>query len=334
MLAVSVSLITVAVAVVLGLPLRDPDGIAGPAFVRLPLILTLMFALDVIPRGIRRARGLRGARASIAAVIRERWSRRSLLLVLVGLISFYLTYVSYRNLKSFLPFVREGTADAALLNLEPGLLVGEEPAMLLHDLLGTGLAAQILSSIYIFFLVFVPISLGAALVWTRDFARGYWYVTTLGANWVLGAASYYLLPSLGPVFVRPSLYGDLPVTAVSRLQHTLLTERLEVLANPHATQALSGVAGFASLHVAIAFSAALIAQLVGVRPALRYALWVFFCLTTVSAIYFGWHYLIDVLAGLAIGGVAVWAGALGTGQALRGPRFPMRATLDEQAKAS
>jgi membrane-associated phospholipid phosphatase len=333
LLAALASLVTVAVAVVLDLPLRDPDGIAGPAWLRLPLIVTLMFALDVIPRAINRAHGLRGAPASIAAVVRERWSRRSLLLMLVGLVSFYLTYVSYRNLKSFLPFARDGIADDALLDLEPGLLFGEEPALLLHDLLGTGLAAEILSPVYIFFLVFVPISLGAALVWTRDLFRGYWYVTTLGVNWVLGVASYYLVPSLGPVFVRPSLYADLPVTGVSQLQDTLLAERLEVLADPHATQAMNAVAGFASLHVAIVFSAALVAQLGGVNRVLRRALWAFFWMTTVSTMYFGWHYLIDVLGGLVIGLVAVWAGALATGHELRGRlAFPMR-PMDERPEA-
>ena len=328
-------LVTIAIAEAQDLPLRDPDGVAGPAIVRLPLILALMFAIDVVPRGIRRARGLRGAGAAIVAVVRERWSRRTLGLALVGLVSFYLTYVSYRNLKSFLPFLHEGTLDDALLDLEPGLLFGEEPSMLLHDLLGTSVAAHVLSSVYVFFLVFVPISLGAALIWTRNLARGFWYVTALGVNWVLGVLSYYLVPSLGPVFVRPSLYADLPYTGVTELQQTLSTERLQVLANPHATQALSGVAGFASLHVAIVFSAAIIAQLVGVHRLLRRALWAFFLLTIVSTVYFGWHYLIDVLAGLVIGALAVAVGAIATGQVpWSSLRLPVRPMFDEQAKAT
>ena len=334
LLAGLVSIVTVVLAVVLDLPLRDPDGIAGAAWVRLPLILTVMFALDVIPRAIKRAHGLRDAPAAIVAVVRERWSRRSLLLVLVGLVSFYLTYVSYRNLKNFLPFAREGILDDALLDLEPGLLFGEEPATLLHDLLGTGLAAQILSPIYIFFLLFVPISLGAALVWTRDVARGCWYVTTLGVNWVLGIASYYLVPSLGPVFVRPSLYADLPVTGVSRLQDSLLSERLEVLANPQTTEAMNALAGFASLHVAIVFSAALVAHLGGLHRLVRLALWAFFWMTTVSTMYFGWHYPIDVLGGIVIGLVAVWAGAMATGHELRGRLRVAMSRVDERPEAS
>jgi membrane-associated phospholipid phosphatase len=333
LLAVLITLVTVAVAAALDQPLHDPDGIAGPAWVRLPVILTLMFALDVIPRAVIRARELRRTPPAIAAVVRERWSRHSLLLVLVGLVSFYLTYVSYRNLKSYLPLAREGVADDALLDLRPGLLFGEEPATVLHDLLGTGLAAEILSAVYIFFLLFVPISLGAALVWTRDIARGFWYVTTLGVNWVLGVASYYVLPSLGPVFVRPSLYAELPVTGVSRLQDALRADRLELLTNPDAAGAMNSIAGFASLHVAIVFSAALVAQLGGLRRPLRWALWAFFWMTTLATIYFGWHYLIDVLAGLVIGLVAVWAGAVATGHELRGRLgYPMR-LVEQRAEA-
>ena len=120
LLAGLLTLVTVAVAAVLDLPLHDPDGIAGPAWVRLPLILTVMFALDVIPRAVIRARGLRRIPSSVTAVVRERWSRHSLLLVLVGLVSFYLTYASYRNLKSYLPFARDGVADHACLRQNGG----------------------------------------------------------------------------------------------------------------------------------------------------------------------------------------------------------------------
>jgi membrane-associated phospholipid phosphatase len=303
-----------------GLPLRDPDGVAGPAYVRLPAILALFFALDVVPRGVWRARGGRRSLALVRDVVAERWPRRRLVLAVVGLVSFYLTYVSYRNLKSFLPFVREGTEDGALLVLDRAMGFGRDPATLLHDLLGTGIAAHVLSPVYLFFLLFVPISLGAALVWSKDIARGYWYVTALGANWLLGTLSYYALPSLGPVYVRPELFGALPETGTSRLQDSLLEHRLEALAGPFFTNEASGIAGFASLHVAIVFSAALIAHLLGLARLVRWSMWLFLLLTVLATIYFGWHYLIDDVAGIAIGALAVWIGAVATGHELRGGR--------------
>jgi membrane-associated phospholipid phosphatase len=316
-LALATAGFTVAMAVAMDLPLRDPDGIAGPAYVRLPLILALMFALDVVPRALRRARGPRDFAAATRAVVGERWSWRRAGLVFVGLMSFYLTYVAYRNLKSFLPFVRDGRADAALLDLDAAMAFGSDPAQVLHALLGTGISAHVLSIGYVFFLVFVPLSLGAALVWTRDLRRGYFWVTALCINWVLGALSYYVLPSLGPVYVRPELFADLPFTEVTRLQTQLLTHRVEVLASPHGTQNLHGIAAFASLHVAIVFSAALVAHLIRTRRLLRWSLWAFLVMTILATIYFGWHYLIDDVAGLGIGAVAVWLAALATGHELR-----------------
>jgi len=307
-IAFGTAAVTVSMAAALGLPLRDPDGLAGPAYVRLPAILALFFALDVLPRAARRR--------SLRAVVAERWSRRRLGLVLVGLVCFYVVYVGYRNLKSFVPFARDGTADPALLEVDRAMGFGTAPSELLHSALGTGVVAHVLSAAYVLFLVFVPISLGAALVWTRDLRRGYLWVTALCANWVLGAASYYVLPSLGPVYVRPELFADLPRTAVSRLQDTLLEHRVDVLADPSATDAVHGIAAFASLHVAIVFSAALIAQLVGLARPVRWALWTFLGLTLLATVYFGWHYVVDDVAGLAIGAAAVWIGMRASGHRL------------------
>jgi hypothetical protein len=313
LLAAAMAVATVVMAMALDLPLRDPDGLAGPAYVRLPLIIAIMFALDVIPRTFVRWRGGSRLRAAARAVIADRWSGQRFALVLTGLVSFYVIYVAYRNLKSFLPFARDGLADPGLLDLDRAMAFGQDPATLLHTILGTGVSAHVLSVIYIFFLVFVPMSLGAALVWSRDLRSGYWWVTALCVNWVLGVLSYYVLPSLGPAFVLPELFSDLPVTGVSELQNTLQAHRLEVLRDPFATVEVQGIAGFASLHVAIVFSAALLAHLLRLARAIRWAMWAFLAATVLATIYFGWHYLVDDLAGFVIGGLAVWIGALATG---------------------
>jgi membrane-associated phospholipid phosphatase len=43
-------------------------------------------------------------------------------------------------------------------------------------------------------------------------------------------------------------------------------------------------------------------------------MWVFFALTVVATIYFGWHYIVDDVAGALIAIVSVWVGGLATGQ--------------------
>ena len=101
------------------------------------------------------------------------------------------------------------------------------------------------------------------------------------------------------------------------------------MANPDATNAVQSIAGFASLHVAVIFTAALVAQFVGAPRLLRLALWVFFGLTVVATIYFGWHYVIDDIAGLAIAVVAVYAGGILVG--FRPPPFGSSALVRERS---
>jgi hypothetical protein len=42
-------------------------------------------------------------------------------------------------------------------------------------------------------------------------------------------------------------------------------------------------------------------------------MWVYWVLTSLSTVYFGWHYLLDDIAGFGIGLFAVWVGAKMTG---------------------
>ena len=316
-MAVAVAVVSGLVAIVcalhLGLPLRDPDGFLGPTYVRLPLIVALMLAADVLPRAVARARSARGLVDQLVLVSRERWPWRRLLPALLGLVAFYATYVSYRNLKHFLPLLRTDIVDDELVESDLWLTGGTAPAEYLHDLLGTGATAHVLSWVYLAFLIFVPASIALALVSRNRSREASWYVTALCINWSLGTASYYLLPSKGPVYAQPELFWDLPETGTSSLQHSLLVSRWLVLQDPQGTERIQSIAAFASLHVSIIFTAALIAQLTLRSVAVRTVLWGFFGLTAISTIYFGWHYVVDDVAGLAIGGIAVLLAAWGTG---------------------
>jgi hypothetical protein len=308
------------------LPVRDADGILGSRLPLLVLTIVAFLIIDVVPRAAQRTGWrLRGLAGALRQVIRERWSWKRLAIILLGIIAFYATYLAYRNLKSFLPLITPQDLDRDLLRMESDVLGGTHPFEILHTLLGTGAAAHVLSWIYLFFLAFVPISLGASLIASINPLPGLWWVLTLGVNWTLGTLSYYLVPTMGPWFIAPQLFADLPETGVSRLQNALWTERLEVLSNPELTNAVQSIAGFASLHASITFSAALIAHFLGLHRILRIALWVFFGLTMLATVYFGWHYVLDDIAGLAIGGFAVWISAL-----LTGNRAALRRRKEEQ----
>ncbi len=296
------------------LPLRDPDGLAGPAYIRLPLIVVLCFLADVVPRVLITNRGFSNFAASCKDYTRARWTRSRIALVTVGLGTFYVVYVAYRNLKGFLPFVRPRVLyDGMLLKLDKALVFGHDPADVLHSALGTGITAHLLSFVYVAFLLFVPLSLGAALVWSKNVSTGFWYVAALCINWVLGAASYYWMPSLGPFLAKQSMFIDLPSTGVTKLQSDLAAGRELYRHDPFASDSVQSVAAFASLHVSIIFTAALICHYVIPNKWVRWTMWGYFALTAVSTVYFGWHYLLDDAAGIAIGFIAVWIGAKAAG---------------------
>ncbi|MCW2821117.1 MAG: inositol phosphorylceramide synthase [Marmoricola sp.] len=298
-------------------PLRDPDGFLGPAWVRLPMLLFGAFVADILPRTLWRSRGRIGQfRSEARLLIREHWSRDRITLVVLGLVCFYVTYVSYRNLKNFLPFVRAGKTrqgDYELHKFDQWLMFGHDPALLLHDLLGTSISAHALSWIYLIFLPMVPISVTIWLVWSRNVSFGYWYVTAQCICWTLGTASYYMIPTLGPNFASPWLYEDLDTTGVTALQNALYWGRQSVLNDPLAN-GVQSVAGFASLHVGVTLLMALVAQYTVRHRVIKIVLWTYMGLVVLSTSYFGWHYIADDIAGAVIAFISFYLGGIATGQ--------------------
>jgi membrane-associated phospholipid phosphatase len=321
-LALAVASLTWLLSYRYNLPLRDPDGLAGPSYIRLPLVVLLFYLADVVPRALIANRGFQNFAESVKSYSRKRWTRSRWSLVLVGLFTFYIVYVGYRNLKGFLPAIRYRVKyDTVLLRLDRAFAFGHDPATVLHHVLGIGIAAQVLALVYVFFIVFVPLSLGAALVWSKNVATGFWYVTALCINWVLGVASYYWVPSVGPFISNARAFVTLPHTGVTSLQAALLQGRESYLEDPHATDSVQGVAAFASLHVSVIFTASLICWFVIPSRMVRVAMWAYFVLTVISTIYFGWHYILDDIAGLAIGLLSVWIGAKTTGHPMGKQRY-------------
>lgn len=306
---------TIVVSRALGYPLRDPDGFLGPAWVRLPLLIGFAFAIDIVPRTLLRSKANpKRMRTEATLLIREHWTRERITLVIIGAISFYAVYVTYRNLKNYLPFVRPERYDYTMHHLDRWLLFGHDPALVLQHLLGVGVSAHVLSLVYLLFLPMVPITVIAWAVWSSNVSFGYWYITADCLVWTLGTASYYLIPTLGPNFAFPWLYGALDHTDVSALQDSLSYGREHIIyVNPFA-DGVQSVAGFASLHVGITLMTCLIAQYTVRHRIIRIALWIDLVLVVISTTYFGWHYIADDVAGAFIAIVSVYVAALATGQ--------------------
>jgi hypothetical protein len=297
-------------------PLLDPEGkFLGPSWARLPLLLFGALLLDLLPRTLWYSR-LRPS--SMPGIVRERlathWNRERVTLVAVGIVSFYITYVSYRNLKSSLPFVRGDVEyDRELMYLDRVLFFGQDPPVVLHAVLGDSVSAHFLSYIYLWFLPLVPLALTAWLVWSRNISYGYWFATSQCLAWSLGTLSYYALPTKGPGFEYFSRYTDLTHTPTTDLMNSLAFARADVI-HGGVTGIVQSVAGFASLHCAITLLVALMVQFTLRNRTLKIVFWANFAITVIATIYFGWHYLADDVAGIMIAFVSFYLGGVATGQ--------------------
>lgn len=311
--AIGIGIWAIITAVHLDRPLIDPEGsFLGPSWLRLPLLCLGALALDLLPRAIWLSRG---RPAAMPAIMRERlrshWSRERVLLVMLGIVCFYVIYVCYRNLKSFLPLVSGRMYDRELHLLDKVLFFGHEPGPVLHDVLGTTVVAHLLSSFYLLFIPMVAILVTVWLVWSRNLSYGWWFVTAQGLAWTLGTISYYALPTLGPGLEYYWLYDDLANTGTTDLMNSLVNARQGVLWGDGQAQT---VAGFASLHTGISLLWALMVQFTVQSRILRIVFWVNFGLTVVATLYFGWHYLADDIAGILIAFASFYLAGLATGQ--------------------
>lgn len=313
--AVVMGVVAIIVAIIYDKRLIDPEGsFLGPSWLRLPLLLLGALLLDMLPRTLWLSKM---NPTLMPGIVRERWrthwNRERLTLVALGVICFYVVYVSYRNLKSFLPFVRESMYDRELHYLDRALLFGHDPAHVIHGIFGEGFMAWPLSYIYLWFLPLVPLAVTAWLVWSRNLSYGYWFVTSQCVAWSLGTASYYALPTLGPGLEYPHLYFGLPQTPTDRLMESLSYGRNNVVYGV-VGDAVQSVAGFASLHVAITMLVALMVQYTVRLRWLRITFWVNFAVTVVATLYFGWHYIADDVAGVMIALVSFYVGGIASGQ--------------------
>jgi hypothetical protein len=256
---------------------------------------------------------------------RTRWTRERTRLVALGMLFFYLTYVCYRNLKSDLPFVRpdpgreSGTVkalsyDRELHVMDRVLFFGHDPSDVLHAVFGTTVSAHVLSQVYLTYLPLVILLVVVWLVWSRNVSFGYWFVTSQVVAWSLGTLSYYLLPTLGPGIEYGAEYEGLTHTPTTDLMKSITDGRAGVLYDTTVEGALNSVAGFASLHVTITVLWALMVQYTVRSRTLKWVFWVNAGLTVIATLYFGWHYVADDIAGIAIAVFSFYVGGLASGQ--------------------
>jgi hypothetical protein len=296
--------LTIARSLQVGIGIKDPNGTVLRWRLAVSVgLFGLLVALDAVARARRDGRGLR----SVADELRRRWPRARLGLALGGLLAYYVVYVCYHNLKSW--DVLNQPRDNQLLRADAWLFFGHSPAVLLHDLLGQHVATYVLAVVYESFGYLVTLSVVAVLVFPKRIRDGYVYLMAAIWVWVLGVGSYYLIPSLGPFASAPHEFSGLPHTVITTNQATYLAQRAHLLAHPHASDAFAQISAFASLHVGFTCMILLMTRFYGLPRAAR-AMTGYLGLTIVATIYLGWHYVVDDVAGLLIGCIAVVLGRL------------------------
>jgi hypothetical protein len=281
------------------IPLRDPHG---KMFAKKLLGAAWFFAIlavaDLVIRWWRAGR----TRAAALDVVRRRLAPSRLALVAGALVAYHLVYVFYRNLKSWVAF--QTPNDDWMLRLDRDLFFGHSPAVLLHDLLGTDVAAHPLAFFYKIFTYVCTFAIVGCLAFLDDLRRAYVMVLAGMWTWILGTASYYLIPTLGPVFSAPQEFAMLPRTAVTSMVEHNVTDRQTFLADPQAPGAFVGISAFASLHVG--FTTTVLLMMVYLRKRiLAWAVGLYLIPVVIATIYFGWHFTIDLVGGVVLAVMSV-----------------------------
>ena len=305
---------------VVGVPMRDPEGQMFRGRLTSALVL---FAVLTVLDAVLRARPAGWSPRRIAGVWRARWTPERLVLALSGLLAYHLVYVCYRNLKSWDAF--NTVQDEVLLDLDRWLFAGHSPAVLLHDLVGEGAAAVVLMVVYKSFTYLAPFSVVASLVFIDRIRDGYVFLVSALWIWILGVASYYLVPSLGPFASAPGEFAGLRHTAITDTQAEYLRERAHLLADPSAGDAFASISAFASLHVGFTCMVWLMLRYYRFRRTAR-VMGIYLLAVMVSTVYFGWHFVLDDVAGVLL---AVLAVALGRVMVYPHGRPPVAARSQE-----
>jgi hypothetical protein len=237
------------------------------------------------------------------ATLRWRWPLGRLALAWAALLAYNLSNFTYHNLKSWDAF--NFPRDAMLTEWDRWLFFGHSPAVLLHEVFGQHAAAWVLMVWYETFPALVVVAFPAAVVMAKRMRDAYVGIAAFVWVWILGTATYYLIPSLGPFHAAPGDFAGLPHMMIQDTQARYMAQRDYLLAHPHAGGAFAQVSAFASLHVGVTATFLGLAWWHRLRRT-TIALGVFLAGTMVATVYLGWHFAVDIPAGLGIAALAWW----------------------------
>lgn len=167
---------------------------------------------------------------------------------------------------------------------------------------------------WVYFLFFHHIALVALFLFSRaDRLEETRYFVTLVACYLIGSLSYFLLPTLGPVFYDPERFSYIrKVVSFTPMIQDLLQHSTESVASGQlkTISTYAFIAGMPSLHMAHETVMLYFSR----KSRAMFLLSLMFWMLSFSAVLvLGWHYLFEALAGLVLAAIVLPAALLVSG---------------------
>lgn len=250
----------------------------------------LQIELAIYESGLRRGRVLIAAAMNIIKNCFKIWFYAFPLLV-----AFY----CYSHLKCLIPlFDFTSSFDALLWRIE-NQLVPEFAMVKLNFLLRYHYVDTILQFAYHSLSLFYSMILGS-LYFGSHFKLLGRILSALIISFFVANLLYYLVPCDGPIFYKPEAFKISQGQSIDLAQKWLRKRREVFLSNPrdYDVEIFNGIAGFPSMHIAQT-----LILLIAIHIAIPRLFWpamIYEFLVIISTLAFGWHYLLDDIAGFLV----------------------------------
>ncbi len=246
---------------------------------------------------------------SLLAELRSAYQPAYIAYVVRAALAVQITLLWFCCLKYVIPYVRPVVFDAELSALDTAMHWGVNPSELAVAL--TSSMPALLHATDAFYVGYFPILLiffAYVMIQERRAHLRDPFVLGYCLFWLLGGLSYYLFPSMGPIYHQPAVFeGVMQHTPIAaKLNHELLIDYRAFAAAPwsHEPMLYYGIAAMPSLHVGACAMFACFARHFGRVPfAIMIVLTMLMFLGSVIT---GWHYAIDGYAGALLGWLAYW----------------------------
>lgn len=218
--------------------------------------------------------------------------------------------VAFMRIKPLIPVIHPFAWDATFARWDAALH-GTDAWRLVHPYLSHPLVTRAMVAVYVFYFFVVIPAVPWQAIKCNDSTRRMQYLLTFVLCWaLLGGVTAIIFSSAGPCFYRyvvpgPDRYAELmfylqsPTTPVSVIMES--QRNLWYVYDNHEYKYLFAITAMPSLHVAITFLLVLISR----RRVTRILSVIFTILVSLSCVHLGWHYAIDVYAGI-IGAWLIW----------------------------